>query len=104
MSTEVPPSISRAHTSLRNHPMWPTKQPTRSPVAAFHVPFNTHEKATSAMGRYGAVMVMSPKSDIGVAGWRRDQRYIGTKARDEERKGRLNKGLRAYRLISWCGT
>jgi hypothetical protein len=46
----------------------------RSPAAALHVPFRSHENATRAMGRYGAEMVTRPKSDIGVVGCRRDQR------------------------------
>ena len=69
-----PPTISRVHTSRMNQPMCPTAQPTRSPAAAFHVPFSTHENATSASGRYGAVIVNMPKSEIGVDGCRRDQR------------------------------
>lgn len=63
-----PPTISRVHTSLMNHPIWPTAQPTRSPAAAFHVPFKIHENATRARGRYGAVIVNKPKRDMGVDG------------------------------------
>jgi hypothetical protein len=49
-------------------------------------------KATSARGRYGAVMVTRPKRDICVDGCRRDQRYIGTNASGAERKGRVKSG------------
>jgi len=69
-----PPTISLVHTSLMNQPTWPTAQPTRSPAAALHVPFNSHENATRAKGRYGAVMVNRPNREIGVDGWRLDQR------------------------------
>jgi hypothetical protein len=75
-----------------NHPICPTAHPTRSPAAATHDPFRTQEKATRAIGRYGAVIVMRPKREIGVVGCLLDQRYIGTKAREEDRKGRLNSG------------
>ena len=37
-------------------------------------------------------MVMRPNRDIGVDGCLRDQTYIGTKARAEDRKGRLKRG------------
>lgn len=57
-----------------NHPTWPTAHPTRSLAAARHVPVSTQEKATSAKGRYGAVMVSRPKSEMGVEGCRRDQK------------------------------
>lgn len=90
-----PPTISRLHTSLTNHAKWPTAQPMRSPAAALQVPFKIQARPTSARGRYGAVIVMSPNKDIGVEGWRRDHRYIGTNARGEERKGRLTSGERA---------
>jgi hypothetical protein len=68
----------------------------RSPAAAFHVPFITQEKTTRANGKYGAEIVNKPKSDIGVVGCRRDHMYMGTKASEEERKGRLNNGDMAY--------
>jgi hypothetical protein len=64
----------------------------RSPAAAFHVPLITQEKITRAKGKYGAEIVNKPNSDIGVDGCRRDHIYMGTKASEEERKGRLNKG------------
>ena len=70
--TVFPPTISLVHTSLMNHPTCPTAHPTRSPAAAFQVPLRTHEKATKAMGRYGAVMVNRPNRDIGVEGCLRD--------------------------------
>jgi hypothetical protein len=35
---------------------------------------STQEKATSAKGRYGAVMVSRPNSEMGVEGCRRDQK------------------------------
>ena len=70
----LPPTISRVQTSLMNHPTCPTAQPTRSPAAALQVPFNTHENATRATGRYGAVIVTSPNRDIGVDGCLRDHR------------------------------
>jgi hypothetical protein len=47
---------------------------------------------TRASGKYGAEIVNNPKSDIGVDGCRRDHIYMGTKASEEERNGRLNKG------------
>jgi|SRR6267154_1895595 len=68
----------------------------RSPAAAFHVPLITQEKITRANGKYGAEIVNRPKSDIGVDECRRDHMYMGTKASEEERKGRLNKGDMAY--------
>jgi hypothetical protein len=64
----------------------------RSPAAAFHVPLITQENTTRANGKYGAEIVNKPKRDIGVDGCRRDHMYMGTKASEEERKGRLNKG------------
>lgn len=48
------------------------------------------------MGRYGAVMVMSPNKEMGVEGCRLDHMYIGTKAREEERKGTLRSGARNW--------
>ena len=33
-----------------------------------------------------------PKNEIGVVGWRLDQMYMGTKAREEERNGTLTSG------------
>jgi len=99
LKTVGPPTISLVQTSRMNHPTWPTAHPTRSPAAAFHVPFKIHEKATRAIGRYGAVMVNKPKRDIGVEGWRRDHRYIGTNAREDDRKGRLNNGESASNIM-----
>jgi hypothetical protein len=52
--------------------------------------------ATSAKGKYGADIVIKPNKDMGVEGCLRDQRYMGTKANGEERKGRLNSGERAF--------
>ena len=74
LKTVVPPTISLVQTSRKNQPIWPTAQPTKSPVAAFHVPLNTHENKTRATGKYGAVIVINPKRDMGVEGCRRDQR------------------------------
>lgn len=70
----LPPTISRVQTSLMNQPTCPTAHPTRSPAAALQVPFNTHENATRATGRYGAVIVKSPNKEIGVDGCLRDHR------------------------------
>lgn len=44
-------------------------------------------------------MVNKPKRDIGVEGWRRDHRYIGTNAREDDRKGRLNNGESASNIM-----
>ena len=73
LSHVVPPTISRVQTSRINQATWPTAQPMRSPAAARHVPLSIHARPTSAKGRYGAVMVIRPNSDIGVDGCRRDQ-------------------------------
>lgn len=73
VNTVGPPTISLVHTSRKNQPTWPTAHPTKSPAAAVQVPFKTHENATSAMGRYGAVMVISPNKEMGVEGCRLDQ-------------------------------
>lgn len=91
-----PPANSLVHTSRMNQPTWPTAHPTRSPAAAFHVPFRTHANATSATGRYGAVMVKRPKSEIGVEGCRRDQTYMGTNASGADKNGRLKRGDKAW--------
>jgi hypothetical protein len=40
-------------------------------------------------------MVINPNREMGVDGCRRLQMYMGTKARGEERKGRLKRGERA---------
>lgn len=97
LSGVYPPIISLAHTSLKNQPIWPTAHPIKSPAAAFHVPLMTHESATSASGRYGADIVKMPKRAIGVDGCRLDHMYIGTKAREDERNGRLTNGDSAWR-------
>jgi hypothetical protein len=72
--TVRPPIISRAQTSRMNQATWPTAHPIRSFMAARHVPLRTHENAMSAKGKYGAVIVTIPKSEIGVVGCRRDQK------------------------------
>lgn len=69
-----PPTISRVQTSRMNQATCPTAHPRRSPAAARHVPFSIHARPTKASGRYGAVIVTIPKSEMGVDGWRRDQR------------------------------
>jgi hypothetical protein len=75
-----------------NQPTCPTAHPTRSPAAAVQVPFNTHENATRATGRYGAVIVKSPNKDMGVDECLRDHRYMGTNASEDDRNGRLKSG------------
>jgi hypothetical protein len=46
------------------------------------------------------VIVNRPNSEIGVDGCRRDHKYIGTNASDDERKGRLNSGASIWGIES----
>lgn len=98
----TPPIASLVHTSRMNQPRCPTAHPTRSPAAAVHVPLIIQLNATSARGRYGAVMVTRPNKDICVEGWRRDQRYMGTKASGADRNGRVNSGEMRRRRREDC--
>lgn len=79
---------------------------TISPTAALNPPCRSHENATRAMGRYGAVIlqsalrgscpslayVMTPKRDILMDGLRRDQMYTSANDSEDERKGMVRSG------------